>query len=115
MAQSKRRRRLWPWVLLGIAVSLAMRFAFWGRPLPARYAVIGQASQGSNGRLEWLIERRTSSAVLTWRAGDTNGDGVMDEFHTPEGVFQRPGLRSEPKRWLVVCLDGVPLDRKSVV
>jgi hypothetical protein len=41
---------------------------------------------------------------------DLDGDGVLDEFRTPDGDFARPGLRGEPKRWLVICLDGVPLN-----
>jgi len=34
----------------------------------------------------------------------------MDQFQTPQGSFVRPGLLAQPKRWLVICLDGVPLD-----
>ena len=47
-----------------------------------------------------------------WRANDRDGDGVWDEFWEPksEKVFFRPGFKLPPKRWLVICLDGVPLE-----
>ncbi|HEY1865688.1 MAG TPA: hypothetical protein VGG55_01360, partial [Candidatus Acidoferrales bacterium] len=44
-----------------------------------------------------------------WTARDTDGDGTWDEFVTPQGVFTRPGSLTPPARWLVICLDGMPL------
>ncbi len=44
-----------------------------------------------------------------WTARDTDGDGTWDEFITPQGGFARPDDRMPPKRWLIVCLDGMPL------
>ena len=39
-------------------------------------------------------------------------DGVLHEFWEPkhEKVFYRPGFKFPPKHWLLICLDGVPLE-----
>ncbi len=101
----ERSRRLRRWTLLAVVAAMALHIAFWGRPVPRRYAVWHTAS---GTPVEWVRARRASPPE-SWRARDTDGDGVLDEFETPAGSFARPGLRAEPKRWLVICLDGVPL------
>jgi len=93
------------WILLGVAAALALRISFWGRPVPQQFSV---ARGGSGTPHEWVFERRARPPEF-WRANDADRDGVMDEFHTPAGRFPRPGRGSEPKRWLLICLDGVPL------
>ncbi len=62
---------------------------------------------GTGAGSEWAIERRGSS-IERWSARDTDGDGTWDAFDAPGGTFTRP-TESSPQRWLVVCLDGVPL------
>ena len=60
----------------------------------------------------WMIERKRSAGVSAgefWRAWETPASGTMDWFETPRGVFARAGLEVQPKRWLAICLDGVPL------
>jgi hypothetical protein len=86
-------------------VALALEIAFWGRPVPAQFSIVRDTPGTPH---EWVFERRANPREF-WRARDTDHDGVMGEFHTPVGTFMRPGLRTEPKRWLVICLDGVPL------
>ena len=103
---SRRSYRLHCWILLALVVFVALEIAFWGQPVAQEFRVVRGASGTTN---EWVIERRASSPEV-WRARYTDGDGVLGEFHTPAGDFLRPGLRSEPRRWLVVCLDGVPLE-----
>ncbi len=100
-----RKSRWRRWILLALGVALALHVTFWGRPVPALYTTASHSPQGQQG---YTLERRTGSPE-TWRAVDTDGDGTLDEFQTPSGNFWRPGLRAEPKRWLVICLDGVPL------
>ena len=103
-----RNRRRW-WLILAITVAIALRSAFWGEPVETHYRVLPEsAPSGGAARASWIIQRANGSRE-TWHARDTGGDGVMDEFDTPAGKFARPGLRAEPKRWLVICLDGVPL------
>jgi hypothetical protein len=110
-------RRLRWWILLAVVVVAGLHIAFWGWPLPAHYAVHSVPAPGDPGTpREWRIERHRTAPhfwqvdpVEIWRARDTHGDGVIDQFETPQGNFVRPGLRAEPKRWLVICLDGVPL------
>jgi hypothetical protein len=107
-----RSRRLWWWILLVLAGAVALQITFWGQPVATHYSLLQTArpkgADGAGGPHEWVIERRASPPE-TWHARDINGAGVMDEFETPLGNFARPGLRGEPKRWLVICLDGVPL------
>src|SRR5262249_43519986 len=94
------------WILLGLVVFVALEITFWGRPVPRVFTAVPAGFRTTN---EWMLELRASPPEL-WRARDTDGDGVLDEFPTPAGVFLRPGLQSEPRRWLAVCLDGVPLE-----
>ena len=105
-----RSRRLWWWILLVLAGAVALQITFWGQPVATHYSLQQTArpkgADGAGG--PWVIERRASPPE-TWHARDINGAGVMDELETPLGNFARPGLRGEPKRWLVICLDGVPL------
>lgn len=103
-AQGRIRRLRW-WILFCIVVAFALRITFWGRPVPTQFSIV---RSGLGAPHEWVIERRARTPEL-WRAKDTDGDGVLDEFRTPSGTFVRPGLRSAPQRWLVICLDGVPL------
>jgi hypothetical protein len=75
----------------------------WGRRLPAAYAVEQVSAQ------EWRI-RPVERAGEVWVARDVDADGTMDAFETPQGNFLRPDASRPPRRWLVVCLDGVPLE-----
>jgi hypothetical protein len=102
-------RRLRWWILLAVVAGIALQFAFWGRPLPARYTVI---QDGAASPRAWTIERKESNGITrveTWRARETVDGGTMDVFETPQGNFSRPGLQAQPNRGLVICLDGVPL------
>lgn len=99
----KRIRRRW-WVLLAVVALAALRIAFWGRPGKTEFVLRPAEKSG-----EWLIERRASQE--TWRAFDDDGDGVMDRFETPAGAWVRPGLRTPPIRWLIICLDNAPFVR----
>lgn len=84
-------------VLAGLAVR-------WGRPVPSDFTV----SPEDVSQRTWRI-RRSMSPQEVWTARNLDGSGVMDEFDTPAGRFFRPGTAHPPERWLVVCLDGVPL------
>jgi hypothetical protein len=98
-------RRLAIWLPLLVVVALAARRAnSWGMPVHTDYEVAVSSGISDAGH-EWTITRE-DGARETWTARDENGDGTWDAFTTPEGSFLRP-TRS-PKRWLVVCLDGVP-------
>ncbi len=116
-AQRGRRQRLRGWLLLAVIVAVGLHIAFWGRPVPTHFSLLNETALRASGTpREWRIERQTSAPHFwqanpgeTWRARDTDGDGVIDQFEIPQGNFARPGLRTEPKRWLVICLDGVPL------
>ena len=109
-------------VLLAVlAAAIALRIYFWGGPIPARFRVVAAPPQLSSSPAEWTIEREPESAgrprpegaedphAEYWTARDTDGDGTWDEFITPQGRFARPDDRMPPKRWLIVCLDGMPL------
>ena len=98
-----RKIRLRWWILLALAVFVAQHIARWGRPLAAHYAVKRTTAN------DWRIER-LASPHETGQARDTDADGVLDEFQTPAGSFARPELRTDPRRWLVICVDGVPLE-----
>lgn len=107
-AKTKRRPQRW-WILLAVVVVIALQFILWGRPLPPIYAVKPNRGDAPHA---WTIGRQPASGVSageSWRARDTAGRGTMDRFETPQGSFARPGLETQPKRWLVMCLDGVPL------
>jgi hypothetical protein len=74
--------------------------------MPVHTGYVVAASPSSSALAdEWTITREGSSHEI-WTARDENGDGTWDAFITPQGSFVR-STRS-PKRWLVVCLDGVP-------
>jgi hypothetical protein len=101
-------RHLGRWIALAAMVGLALTFAFWGRAVPTHYFV--KLERGDPPRA-WTIERRMPGGTPeTWDAQETTGSGTMDAFETPQGAFHRAGLTTQPKRWLVICLDGVPLD-----
>ena len=89
----ERSRRLRRWTLLAVVAAVALHIAFRGRPVPRRYTVWRSASGTA---VEWAIARRASPPE-SWRARDTDGDGVLDEFATPGGSFARPGLRAQPQ------------------
>lgn len=91
-------------LLLLTVGAAAFQFGRWGRPVQTSFAV----EPYDPAKQQWRITRR-SSPVEVWRARALDGSGVMDEFETPAGSFARPGRASEPKRWLVICLDGVPV------
>ncbi len=97
-------------VLLAIAILMVIgvRIYFWGGPIQATYQILAAPANTRSLGAEWTIVR-TGPHAERWTARDTDGDGTWDEFTTPQGNFSRPGLRTQPKRWLVVCLDGVPL------
>ena len=79
---------------------------FLGATYSRRLSAPGSTGQASRhrGASNAAVETRIRN---TGRRGTTNGDGTWDEFTTLQGTFTRPGLRTPPKRWLVVCLDGV--------
>jgi hypothetical protein len=93
----------WFGALAAFAV-LAGLVGRWGRPVPSDFSV----SPEDVYRGTWRIERRASSPEI-WTARSLDGSGVMDEFDTPTGRFFRPDRAHPPKRWLIICLDGVPL------
>ena len=108
-------------VLAVLAAAIALRIYFWGGAIPARFRVVAAPPQLSSSPAEWTIEREPESAgpprpqgaedphAEYWTARDTDGDGTWDEFITPQGGFARPDDRMPPQRWLIVCLDGMPL------
>jgi hypothetical protein len=105
--EKKRRRRIW-WIFLVLTVFVALEFLFWGRPLSKQFTVRSGSAESPHA---WTIERRAASGGSeAWHARDSSGSGTMDLFETPQGNFSRAGLESPPKRWLVICLDGVPLN-----
>ena len=108
MSTKKKRRWKW-WILLAVIAALALRFGWWGRPIGPRFTV-GPAPSDSG--YQWQIDDLGFMSFGMWRTNDHNGDGAYDEFWTPkrEEIFFRPGFKAPPKRWLVICLDGVPLE-----
>lgn len=102
MARRTRATRLSLWILSAVLVFLAQYIARWGRPVHTHFVIQSEASSQAH---EWLI-KRLSNRGENWRALDVDGDGVMDAFQTPNGNWERP---TQPKRWLIICLDGVPL------
>jgi hypothetical protein len=90
--------------LFATLVLLGVRAERWGRPVPLSFS---ETSYDSSRRT-WRLEQHTSPREI-WVARDLEGAGVMDEFDTPRGRFFRPGSVHRPERWLVICLDGVPL------
>ncbi len=100
--QSARMICLKWWVLAAVAVFLTQHIIRWGRPVHTKFVLQGEEFPNQGG---WSI-RRLSDPEETWRALDVDHDGVMDEFETPNGNWKRP---IRPKRWLVICIDGVPL------
>jgi hypothetical protein len=90
-----------------------MRIYFWGGAIYTEYRIVAAPSDLSGAAGQWTIavEGREPQRPepQRWTARDTDGDGTWDEFVTPQGTFERPGSPAPPSRWLVVCLDGVPL------
>ena len=86
---------------------LALRVHSWGAAIHPRYR-IAEVPIGAPGAASELVIVPEGSHGQHWIARDTDGDGTWDEFGTPLGIFSRP-TSSSPRRWLVVCLDGVPL------
>jgi hypothetical protein len=98
--------------VLGIAavaaiVFLVLQVYFWGAALRPRYRVNEIQAETAGVAAEWAIVPEHSDGKR-WVALDTDGDGTWDEVVTPQGTFARP-TSSSPRRWLVLCLDGVPL------
>lgn len=93
------------WTLLALAGFIAWQVAFWGQPLKPQYTL-----QPTSAPRQWQITRHGQSTE-TWHAFDDDGDGVLDRFATPEGEWTRPGFAASapPERWLVICIDAVPL------
>lgn len=101
----KSGRRLAIWLSVTVFVVLvARRVNSWGAPVHTDYEV-SKLSSVSDLVHQWTMTRDGGFGKI-WTARDEDGDGTWDAFTTPEGSFLRP-VRS-PKRWLVVCLDGVP-------
>jgi hypothetical protein len=99
-------------VLLRLAVVaafafLALRVYLWGAAIHPRYRIDEVPTKTGGAPAEWLIAPEDSHGEH-WIARDTDGDGTWNAFDTPQGAFARP-TSSSPRRWLVVCLDGVPL------
>ena len=99
-------------VLLRLAVVAAFAFValqvyLWGAAIRPRYRIAGVRTQTGGASAQWAIAAVDSHGER-WIAQDTDGDGTWDEVDTPQGVFIRP-TSSSPRRWLVVCLDGVPI------
>ena len=104
MSRLSTRRTLF----IAIAVGIGLQIYLWGGPIRPVYRIL-EAPVGTLGAgAQWSIARAGRNPER-WIATDTNGDGTWDEFTTPQGTFVRPGLGTPPARWLVVCLDGVPL------
>ena len=99
-------------VLLRLAVVAAFAFVglkvyLWGAAIRPRYRIAEVQTQTGGASAQWAITAVDSHGER-WIAEDTDGDGTWDEVDTPQGVFIRP-TSSSPRRWLVVCLDGVPI------
>jgi len=107
--RAKTKRWLKWLILFAVFAALAMRFAWWGCFIGPAFAVKPAASGNLS---ESVISRKGFDGRQEWHATDLDRDGVWDEFRTPinNGYFARPGYKSPPKRWLVICLDGVPLE-----
>jgi hypothetical protein len=103
LAKNVRRLAIVLPVLVFVALAVR-RVNSWGAPVHVGYKVAVSSGVPDVAR-NWTIIREDGGRE-TWTARDENGDGTWDAFTTPEGSFLRP-TRS-PKRWLVVCLDGVP-------
>lgn len=102
MSHAPRKTRLPWWILLVIVVFLTQHVVRWGLPVKTNYTL---ANESASVQREWVIHRN-GNQLETWLARDRDGDGRIDEFETPQGVWKRT---TQPKRWLIVCLDGVPL------
>ena len=94
-------------VVCGFAL-LVLRLHSWGLAVRPSYRIVREPTELRGTPTEWGISRDQGSHVDHWIARDTDGDGTWDKFETPQGAFARPTATS-PRRWLVVCLDGVPL------
>jgi len=99
-------------VLLRLAVVAATAFVavqvyLWGAAIRPRYRIDEVRTVTGGVAAEWVIAPADSPSER-WIARDANGDGTWNEVDTPQGAFARP-TSSSPRRWLVVCLDGVPI------
>jgi hypothetical protein len=101
-----RRSILWL-AVVGAFALLALRVHSWGAPIRPSYQIAVAPATASDTDAKWAFaSERLPGEISTAR--DTDGDGTWDEFRTPQGAFARP-TSSSPRRWLVVCLDGVPV------
>ncbi|MCL6481945.1 MAG: hypothetical protein K6U02_09475 [Firmicutes bacterium] len=95
-------RRAVRWLLLVVALALAVRFLYWGQPQPRAFTLV-PVQPG-----QWRITHDGNPGEV-WQAFDVDDDGVLDRFVTPDGEWTRPSRRHRPpRRWLVVCIDAVP-------
>ena len=101
-----KRSIMWLALLAGV-VLVALRVYSFGAAIRPTYRVTGPSSQTGGAAAEWAIARENPSGER-WIARDTDGDGTWREFVSPKAAFTRPTAIS-PHRWLVICLDGVPL------
>lgn len=93
---------------VAIAIAVAVQVYSWGGPVRGGYQIVAAPAKSTGAAAQQTVVERDRNS-LRWTAWDTDGDGTWDEFTTLRDQFTRPGLRRPPKRWLVVCLDGVPL------
>jgi hypothetical protein len=95
-------------LFIAIAAGIGLQIYLWGGPIRPVYRIVEAPAGTLGAATQWTIVRAGRNPER-WIATDTNGDGTWDEFTTPGGTFVRPGLGTPPARWLVVCLDGMPL------
>jgi hypothetical protein len=107
------RRAVYATFFLAIPALIAMKIFSWGGPIPADYQLPARPARLSGTRAQSNAADGGRNSEH-WTARDTDGDGTWDEFTTLQGTFTRPGLRTPPKRWLVVCLDGVPVGEVGI-
>ncbi len=93
--------------VVGALAWLALLVISWGLPVHSSYRVVKAPANQVGAPAEWIIAREGADGQR-WIARDTDGDGTWDEFDSPLGAFARPALSSS-RRWLVICLDGVPV------
>jgi hypothetical protein len=93
---------------VALAIEVAMQVYSWGGPIRGGYRIVAVPVKPTGATAQQTVVERDRTS-RRWTAWDTDGDGTWDEFTTLRDNFTRPGLRTPPKRWLVVCLDGVPL------
>jgi len=95
-------------VFIAMGVFIAIKIYSWGGAIRADYQLLAPPARLSGTRAQSGATDGGPNSQR-WTARDIDGDGTWDEFTTLQDTFTRPGLRTPPKRWLVVCVDGVPV------